>query len=74
MITYYNYHRITKENDKQKYDVIVESLLNPMIESMVNNEKVDYKNVSLASYAYNLLKTSGMIDEEINTLKTKLMN
>lgn len=73
MITYYNYYRIDKDNEKQKYDVIVDNLLNPMIESIVL-ENVDYKKTSLESYASLFLKNAGMSDEEISSLKDKLMN
>lgn len=71
MITYYNYYRIDKTSSK--YDIIVFNLLDPMIESMVNDE-VDYKTVSLSSYAESFLLSGGMTTSELNTLKNKLMN
>ena len=72
MITYYNYYRIGEDSDK--YSVIIDSLLNPMIKSMVNDNSVDYKTCDLSVYAEAFLTEAGMSELQISTLKDKLMN
>ena len=72
MITYYNYYRIGEDSDK--YSVIIDSLLNPMIKSMVKDNSVDYKTCDLSLYAEAFLTEAGMSELQINTLKDKLMN
>ena len=73
MMTYYNYYEITKERDREKYDIIVTDVLDPMISSVVGDESVDFEAANLAVYAENYVKTWGMTDDEIAALKTKLL-
>jgi hypothetical protein len=71
MITYDNYYQITKEKDKERYDVIVESVLDPMI-AAVAGEGVDIKTADLSACAVNFLKDAGMSEAQIGSLKAKL--
>ena len=71
MITYDNYYQITKEKDKERYDVIVESVLDPMI-AAVAGEGVDIKTADLSACAVNFLKDAGMSEAQIDALKAKL--
>jgi hypothetical protein len=72
MITYDNYYGINKTSDEKRYTVIIENLLNPMIESVVNDESVDIKTADLSKYATDMLKSVGMTEDEINALKDKV--
>lgn len=72
MITYNNYYGITEASDKARYDVIVESVLNPMIQSLTDDETVDITTADLSSYAEDYLKAGGMNDEQIAELRNRL--
>ena len=66
MITYDNYYGIKKGDSR--YQIIVDSLLDPMIKSVVNDNSVDYKTVDLTDYAKNWLISGYMSEHDINTL------
>lgn len=72
MITYDNYYQISKTNFSDKYDVIVEDVLDPMIRSVVGDDTVDIKSADLSEYAKSFLLGAGMTDEQITTLKDLL--
>ncbi len=72
MITYDNYYQITKTGDADRYDVIVENVLNPMIQSVIGDDSVDLKTADYAEYAQKYLRDAGMKQEQINALTTKL--
>ena len=73
MKTYANYYRIDKSNDKEKYQIILERNLDGMIAFMVNDAGIDFKNCDLSIYAENYLQRCGMSEEQIQTLKERLM-
>ncbi|MBP5313387.1 MAG: tyrosine-protein phosphatase [Eggerthellaceae bacterium] len=73
MVTYFNYYGITEAKDKVKYDTIVESLLDPMIVSIVGNASVDYKTADLSSYARAFIASAGLSDTQIAQLRSKLL-
>ena len=60
MITYDNYYKITEQSDKEKYDVIVESVFDPMVESIVGDNGADIKTADLSKYADDFLKEIGL--------------
>ena len=70
MLTYDNYYGIAKESEK--YAVIVESVLVPMVESMAG-EGVDVKTADLGAYAEAFLTDAGMTAEELAMLKSRIM-
>ena len=72
MITYDNYYGITPEKDSERYTVIVENVLQPMIKSMTGKDGVDIKSADLSVYAREFLKSGGMTDEEITTLRNNI--
>ncbi len=72
MTTYYDYYGIDKETDPDRYDVIVENMLHPMIRSMAGDESIDVKTVELDGYAEDFLKQAGMDDDAITRLKDKI--
>ena len=74
MLTYYNYYRIDQNNEKEKYDTILEKNLNAMIKSIVNDDSIDYKNCDLSVYAENYLLKMGMSKEELNKFKNCLID
>lgn len=68
MITYYNYYKITEENEK--YDIIVEQVLDPMIRVIVTDGDISKADLSL--YAADFLRSAGMSDTDISALRAKL--
>ena len=72
MITYDNYYQITPADDAERYDVIVESVLDPMIRSIVGDDTADLASADLAACAARLLADAGMTDAQIEALKAKL--
>ena len=72
MITYDNYYGITPEKDSERYTVIVENVLQPMISSMVGDESVDIKSANLSIYAEEFLKSGGMTDDTLTDLKSNI--
>ncbi len=72
MITFDNYYGITKESDEARYTVILENVLDPMIRSVLGDEKADLRTADLAGAAETLLKNAGMTDAQIATLREKL--
>lgn len=72
MITYNNYYGINPEKDSASYTVIVENVLQPMIKSMTGKDGVDIKSADLSVYAREFLKSGGMTDEEITTLRNNI--
>ena len=69
MITYANYYNITQTSDPERYTTIVDSVLNPMIQSMTGDENANVKTADLSYYAENFLKDAGMTGEQIAALK-----
>ena len=73
MITYRNYYGITKESDPEKYETIVQELLEPMIRSLMDgNPDADLRTVDLSEQACSFLKRAGMSEDEITRLTEKL--
>ena len=66
MITYDNYYGIKKGD--YRYSIIIDSLLDPMIQSVVNDNSVDFKTVDLSSYAKNWLIAGEMSEHNVNKL------
>ena len=66
MITYDNYYGIKKGD--YRYSIIVDSLLDPMIQSVVNDSSVDFKTVDLSPYAKNWLIAGEMSEHNVNKL------
>ena len=73
MITYDNYYGITKASDAVRYDVIVESVLDPMLKS-VAGDGTDLRTADLAEAAASFLRSAGMTDAQIAALKNHLEN
>ena len=73
MITYDNYYGITWESDQARYDVIVRSVLVPMIRSMAGDDALDLRTADLSAFAETFLKDAGMSGEQIDALKAKLV-
>ncbi|MBO7377885.1 MAG: tyrosine-protein phosphatase, partial [Clostridia bacterium] len=59
MMTYFNYYAITKAFDPNRYDVIVGSVLNPMLE-VFTGENVDFASADLVALAESFLPDNGM--------------
>ena len=71
MITYDNYYKITEETDPERYTVIIENVLDPMISAMTG-AGVDPKSADLASYAEDYLRAAGMNDGQIAALMSRI--
>ena len=72
MITYDNYYKITKESDPERYGVIIENVLDPMLYSIVGNKDADLSAADLAEAAAQLLLNAGMTETQLSALKAKL--
>ncbi|MCR4717288.1 MAG: tyrosine-protein phosphatase [Lachnospiraceae bacterium] len=72
MITYNNYYGVTRESDEKRYDILVSDVLDPMIRSMANDEKLDLNNANLSEAAKNFLIETGLSEAEVDDIKNKL--
>ena len=72
MVTYANYYGITQQSDSERYDVIVKHVLDPMIASMIGDDKADPASADLAAGAERFLADAGMTAETITALKAAL--
>ncbi|MBQ6267319.1 MAG: tyrosine-protein phosphatase [Clostridia bacterium] len=72
MITYDNYYKITPTDDAERYDVIVENVLDPMVRSIVGEDAADLSAADLAGAAQRLLLDAGMTAAQIDALKANL--
>ena len=75
MLTYENYYSITKECDKERYEIIKEKNIDLMLHYIINdenNEKDLSKIDDYTTYAKNYLLSIGMTEEIINQLIEKL--
>ena len=73
MLTYDNYYGININSDKERYEVIKEKNIDMMIRYMTGiGEDVDFDQISLVPYAFNLLVTMGMTDVQVTALQEKL--
>lgn len=72
MITYENYYGITKTDDAERYGVIVENVLDPMVRSIAGEDAADLASADLAGAAQRLLLDAGMSQTQIDALKSKL--
>ena len=72
MITYDNYYKINPSDDKERYDVIVDKVLDPMIRSMAGDPGPDLKTADLSACAVTFLTEAGMDAEQIETLRHRL--
>ncbi len=71
MITYDNYYGISKTSQSDRYDVIVESVLSPMIQC-VAGDGADITTCDLSVGAREYLISGGMTDEQIDLLISRL--
>ncbi len=72
MMTYFNYYSISKAFDAKRYNIIVENVLDPMIQTMVGQNNVNIKTANLAEYAKNYLISNNMTQEEVNLLRANI--
>ncbi len=73
MQTYYNYYKISKENNKDKYDAIVSLYFNSFLESLHQTSDVEVlKSASFVDDAKRYLTSGGMSEEKIEQLITFL--
>ncbi len=71
MITYDNYYKITEEAEPERYRVIVESVLDPMIRILAGEEE-DLRKADLAAGAEAYLISGGMSAARLDLLKVRL--
>lgn len=72
MITYDNYYGINEQTDKAKYDIIVESVLDPMLQILAGDETADVRTADLSESAEAYLRSGGMEQNRIDMLKSRL--
>ncbi|MBR3424073.1 MAG: tyrosine-protein phosphatase, partial [Clostridia bacterium] len=72
MKTYENYYGITEGKDKERYEVIVESVLDPMIGVLIGEGSVDIRTEPLEPYAKAFLLNAGMTEDATAELVSKL--
>ena len=73
MITYENYYGITKQDDRERYDVIVENVFVPMVQSMAGDETADVKKADLRILAEEYLTAAGMDLQTLTKLKERIV-
>lgn len=71
MITFDNYYQINPRKENEKYALIIEQLLVPMIRA-VAGENADITSDDLSVYAKDFLKNAGMSEETIDQLSSRL--
>ena len=71
MISYDNYYQITKKSDPERYEVIRENVLDPLIHIMIG-EDIAPEKADLTAYAENYLVNAGMSRKMITTLRQNL--
>ena len=72
MITYDNYYKINPSDDKARYEVIVDKVLDPMIRSMAGDPDPDPRTADLSACAEQFLTDAGMDANQIEALRHKL--
>ena len=72
MITYTNYYRIDLSRDPDRYGVIVEHVLDPMIRVVAGDDDVPLQEANLAAGARRFLLEGGMEAEQIALLVQRL--
>ena len=72
MKTYENYYGITAETDKERYDVIIENVLDPMIGELVGEKTVDFRTEPLEPFAKDFLLNAGMTEDAITEFLSKI--
>jgi hypothetical protein len=72
MITYRNYYGISAAEEPERYEVIVESVLDPMIRSLAGDDGADVRTVDLAGCAAQYLTDGGMAPALIGQLRDRL--
>ncbi len=73
MLTYDNYYGINKTSDPERYDIIKEKNLDVMISYMTGSPAEDgFENVDLAKSARALLIKTGMTEDSVNRLYSRL--
>ncbi len=70
MITYDNYYDITEKKDPDRYNVIVDKVLDLMIRAVTGGE--DPKTADLSEAAADYLRSGGMTDAQITELLARL--
>ena len=71
MLTYDNYYKINLQKDPEKYHLILEKNLVPMIKALVNDDSVDITTADLSVYVRNYLIRIGMSETAIDRLISK---
>lgn len=72
MTTYKNYYGIENNGKDDKYNIIVENVLDPMIQSIVGKKSVDIKTANLAEYAKKFLIKNGLTERQIAEIIAKI--
>lgn len=70
MITYDNYYQINENNQRERYDVTIEAVLDPMIKIMAGTE--DITSCDLAKGAEEFLLDAGMDEATVLLLRDRL--
>lgn len=73
MLTYDNYYGISKKSDPERYGLIVDSVLLPMIQTVAADTKTDVREQDLQRSAEGYLRDTGMSLDQIEQLRQKLL-
>ena len=74
MITYDNYYGINTNETPEQYRTIREQYLHVILKEIVSDDKVDFTKADLASYAHDYLVNTGVSEDAIRKLQSKLQN
>ena len=73
MITYDNYYGITSTSDSSRYNTIVETVFDPMVQIIVGNG-ANIKTANLAVGARSFLQGAGLNEAEITSIYNRIAN
>lgn len=73
MLSFYNYYGISKDNEPERYDTVLNNNLMPMLCHVTGADSVEaLAEIDLESAVTNYLLNNGMTENDIHTLKDKL--
>lgn len=74
MLTYDNFYHISPHNEPEKYRIVIDENFLALMHCLISDDSIDLQTADLVPYAEAYLKSGGMSDADIETLKNTIMN